>query len=39
MRLGNFSVKLTVKDIAASARVDREARIQSCVGGDQAKNW
>ncbi|MEZ6197163.1 MAG: VOC family protein [Planctomycetota bacterium] len=38
MRLGNFSVSLAVKDIAAS-RAFYEKLGFSAVGGDQAQNW
>ena len=38
MRLGNFSVSLTVKDIAAS-RAFYEKLGFKMVSGDQAKNW
>lgn len=38
MRLGNFSVSLAVKDIAAS-RVFYEKLGFRIVGGDQASNW
>ncbi len=38
LRLGNFSVSLTVKDIAAS-RAFYEKLDFKVVGGDQAKKW
>ena len=38
LRLGNFSVSLTVKDIAAS-RAFYEKLGFKVVGGDQAKKW
>lgn len=38
MRLGNFSVSLTVKDIAAS-RAFYEKLGFRMVSGDQSKNW
>ena len=38
MRLGNFSVSLTVKDIAAS-RAFYEKLGFTVVSGDQSKNW
>lgn len=38
MRLGNFSVSLTVKDIAAS-RAFYEKLGFTIVGGDQSKDW
>ena len=38
MSLGNFSVSLTVKDIAAS-RAFYEKLGFKVVGGDQAQNW
>ncbi|MFN0058069.1 MAG: VOC family protein [Planctomycetota bacterium] len=38
MQLGNFSVSLTVKDIAASRAFYEKLGFQVC-GGDQAKNW
>ncbi|MDP1663017.1 MAG: VOC family protein [Phycisphaerales bacterium] len=38
MRLGNFSVSLTVKDIAAS-RAFYEKLGFKMVSGDQSKNW
>lgn len=38
MRLGNFSVSLTVKDIAAS-RAFYEKLGFMVVAGDQSKNW
>lgn len=38
MRLGNFSVSLTVKDIAAS-RAFYEKLGFKMVSGDQAQNW
>lgn len=38
MRLGNFSVSLTVKDIAAS-RAFYEKLGFAVVAGDQSKNW
>lgn len=38
MRLGNFSVSLTVKDIAAS-RAFYEKLGFKVVSGDQSKNW
>ena len=38
LRLGNFSVSLTVKDIAAS-RAFYEKLGFKVVSGDQAKNW
>jgi catechol 2,3-dioxygenase-like lactoylglutathione lyase family enzyme len=38
MRLGNFSVSLAVKDIAAS-RAFYEKLGFKMVGGDQSKNW
>src|SRR3989304_4114673 len=38
LRLGNFSVSLTVKDIAAS-RAFYEKLGFRVFGGDQAKNW
>jgi len=38
MRLGNFSVSLTVKDIAAS-RAFYEKLGFKVIGGDQAKKW
>ena len=38
MKLGNFSVSLTVKDIAAS-RAFYEKLGFTMVGGDQSKNW
>ncbi len=38
MKLGNFSVSLAVKDIAAS-RAFYEKLGFTMVGGDQSKNW
>ena len=38
MRLGNFSISLAVKDIAAS-RAFYEKLGFRVIGGDQAKNW
>jgi lactoylglutathione lyase len=38
MQLGNFSVSLAVKDIAAS-RAFYEALGFTVLGGDQAQNW
>ncbi|MEK6644542.1 MAG: VOC family protein [Planctomycetota bacterium] len=38
MRLGNFSVSLAVKDIAASRAFYEKLGFKKC-GGDQAKNW
>lgn len=38
MRLGNFSVSLAVKDIAASRAFYEKLGFQ-VRGGDQAKNW
>jgi catechol 2,3-dioxygenase-like lactoylglutathione lyase family enzyme len=38
MKLGNFSISLAVKDIAAS-RAFYEKLGFTLVGGDQAKNW
>lgn len=38
MKLGNFSISLAVKDIAAS-RAFYEKLGFTVVGGDQAKNW
>ena len=38
MRLGNFSVSLTVKDIAAS-RAFYEKLDYQVIGGDQSANW
>lgn len=38
MRLGNFSISLSVKDIAAS-RAFYEKLGFKIVGGDQSKNW
>lgn len=38
MRLGNFSVSLTVKDIAASRAFYEKLGFRA-VGGNQAKNW
>lgn len=38
MRLGNFSVSLTVKDIGAS-RSFYEKLGFAAIGGDQSKNW
>lgn len=38
MRLGNFSVSLAVKDIAASRAFYEKLGLR-VVGGDQAKNW
>ncbi len=38
MRLGNFSVSLAVKNIAAS-RAFYETLGFRAIGGDQAKNW
>lgn len=38
MRLGNFSLSLAVKDIAAS-RAFYEKLGFRVIGGDQAKNW
>ena len=38
MRLGNFSVSLTVKDIAASRAFYEKLGFRA-MGGDQAKNW
>ncbi|NOS99780.1 MAG: VOC family protein [Phycisphaerales bacterium] len=38
MRLGNFSVSLTVKDIAASRAFYEKLGFRKC-GGDEAKNW
>jgi catechol 2,3-dioxygenase-like lactoylglutathione lyase family enzyme len=38
MRLGNFSVSLAVKDIAASRAFYEKLGFRA-IGGDQAKNW
>ena len=38
MRLGNFSVSLAVKDIAASRAFYEKLGFQA-IGGDQAQNW
>jgi len=38
MRLGNFSVSLAVKDIAASRSFYEKLGFR-VIGGDQAKNW
>jgi catechol 2,3-dioxygenase-like lactoylglutathione lyase family enzyme len=38
MRLGNFSVSLAVKDIAASRAFYEKLGFRS-IGGDQAQNW
>ena len=38
MRLGNFSVSLAVKDIAASRAFYEKLGFRA-VGGDQAQNW
>jgi len=38
MRLGNFSVSLAVKDLAAS-RAFYEMLGFRAVGGDQSQNW
>ena len=38
LRLGNFSVSLTVKDIAASRTFYEKLGFRQC-GGDQAKKW
>lgn len=38
MQLGNFSVSLAVKDIAASRAFYEKLGFQ-VIGGDQAKNW
>jgi len=38
MQLGNFSVSLAVKDIAASCAFYEKLGFQQ-VGGDQAQNW
>ena len=38
MRLGNFSVSLAVKDIAASREFYEKLGFRT-LGGDQAKNW
>ena len=38
LRLGNFSVSLTVKDIAASRAFYEKLGFRA-VGGDQAHNW
>ena len=38
MRLGNFSVSLAVKDIAASRAFYEKLGFQ-VIGGDQAKKW
>jgi catechol 2,3-dioxygenase-like lactoylglutathione lyase family enzyme len=38
MQLGNFSVSLTVKDIAASRAFYEKLGLR-VIGGDQAKNW
>ena len=38
MRLGNFSVSLAVKDIAASRAFYEKLGFRP-IGGDQAKNW
>lgn len=38
MRLGNFSVSLTVKDLAASRAFYEKLGFQA-VGGDAAQNW
>ncbi|MCC6676684.1 MAG: VOC family protein [Phycisphaerales bacterium] len=38
MRLGNFSVSLTVKDIAASRAFYEKLGFRA-IAGDQAKNW
>jgi catechol 2,3-dioxygenase-like lactoylglutathione lyase family enzyme len=38
MRLGNFSVSLAVKDIAASRAFYEKLGFQ-VIGGDQAQNW
>jgi catechol 2,3-dioxygenase-like lactoylglutathione lyase family enzyme len=38
LRLGNFSVSLTVKDIAASRAFYEKLGFRQ-IGGDQARNW
>jgi catechol 2,3-dioxygenase-like lactoylglutathione lyase family enzyme len=38
MRLGNFSVSLTVKDIAKAREFYEKLGFRQC-GGDQAQNW
>lgn len=38
MRLGNFSVSLTVKDLAASRAFYEKLGFQK-IGGDPARNW
>lgn len=38
MRLGNFSVSLAVKDIAASRAFYEKLGFRA-IGGDQAQNW
>lgn len=38
MRLGNFSVSLAVKDIAASRAFYEKLGFRT-IGGDQAQNW
>jgi len=38
MKLGNFSVSLTVKDIAASRAFYEKLGFRA-MGGDQAQNW
>ncbi len=38
VRLGNFSISLTVKDIAASRAFYEKLGFRQ-VGGDQARNW
>ncbi|MGH7131733.1 MAG: VOC family protein [Phycisphaerales bacterium] len=38
MKLGNFSVSLAVKDIAASRAFYEKLGFRT-IGGDQAKNW
>ncbi len=38
MRLGNFSVSLTVKNLAASREFYEKLGFRA-VGGDQAQNW
>ena len=38
MRLGNFSVSLTVKNLAASREFYEKLGFRS-IGGDQAQNW
>jgi len=39
LRLGNFSVSLTVKDIAASRAFYEKLGFKAGHGGDQAKKW